>query len=209
MVEKPVIRFGMYEGVVITINKCSSLEEMPINYVSTNNGFKFGIMSALSTALKITGGLAKQLADKFNIQDINRDRKNQIISEGEVVSYSLEKDYLKKLYFLLLDAAPEQVEEREKKMLKDTIMKALLQMEEDGLTSAIIPGISCRHNKFPIRTAADMHFEAIEEFIEVYKPKNIDQISICLYQEDEIDGFLQSAELKFKKYSWTGYLISR
>ena len=209
MSENTLIKFGEYEGVIILIKKGSSLEEQPINYSSVTNSLKYGIMSAVNSALQITGGLVKQLARKFKIIDIKRDNKSQLLREGEVLNYSLEQDYLKQLYFLLLDVAPGQVEEREKKILKETIMKALNKMEEDGLTSAVIPGISCRHNRFPIKTAADMHFEAIEEFIEVTKPKNLKLITICLFQQDEIDGFIQSSDLKFKKYSCSGYSSSR
>lgn len=207
--ELEVLGVGEYEGVIIMLKKGSSLSEIPINYQSEKRTLEFGLMSSINSKCLISGGLSGQIGKMFGKDRISQELLKQHRRQGDVVPYTTNSQFLKKIYFLVLDSSSQNVGDFEKDLLKNTIKKALNEMENDKLDSAVIPGISCQNNRYPINIAADLHFEAIEEFIEETMPRNLNLISICLYDQDEVDAFLVSAHVKLKKYSFHSILVPR
>ena len=200
--EHPVILSGEYKGVIILLKKGNALEELPINYEADHSNLFYGIFAAISSALKIGGGFVQAIANKFNAESsINKALAKKKYILGDVI-YCPHRD--NNFFLLVLDSASQNLEAAEKNLLKATIIKGLDEAESQGLSSVIIPGISCKNNAFPIKVAANIHFEAIEDFIDERelrgKSKNIDLISVCLYQDDEANAFTESAKHKFKKY---------
>lgn len=198
----PLRALGEYKDSFILIKKGSSLDEFPINYTDQDPNGKFCLFSAIDSRMRIgglTGEICKLYVEGVFISSISGKR----YKVGDIIPLqpSIQDNPLRQFTLLVFNRSGKDVDDSEKILLKNTIIKALENANTQGMQAVVIPGICCKTNSFPLAEAADVHFEAVEDFIENNDNRVLRLFVFCLVQDDELNAFLNTASYKFKKYS--------
>ncbi|OMJ67850.1 hypothetical protein SteCoe_34885 [Stentor coeruleus] len=193
---------GEYKDSYILVKKGSSLDEYPINYTLRDPNGKFSLFSAIDSKMRI-GGLTGEICNIYGENAFLQSLRKKRCNLGDIIPLlpSNQDNPLRHYTLLVLNRSGKDVDDHEKIFLKNTIIKALEDANRQGMQAVVIPGICCKTNSFPLSEAADLHFEAVEEFIENNDNRVLRLFVFCLYQDDEIGAFLSTASYKFKKYT--------
>ena len=102
--------------------------------------------------------------------------------------------------FVVLDEL-ENANEDDRIEMIEYIKKGFDYAEENNFDGIVLPGHEIIYKLFSMETAANMHFDAIQMFLDSRVTNNIKIICVCIENEEDFKFFAKSAYEKFQKYS--------
>lgn len=200
-----LLAFGEYLNTKIFIKKGNCLKELPFTYEDTFSLpvlNKFLLYSSVSPTLDLSEGLAAmvlQLEDT-NLKETIEDRGTKRPKIGELIYINTFLTHWDSVILLVLDELTD-VTDDDRQDLTEYMKNGLDLAEEKGVASVVMPGHPVIFKMFPLQDATDIHFEAIEMFLESRKSTNINSIYLCIDLPLHLQSYLSTASTKFLKYS--------
>ncbi|OMJ81037.1 hypothetical protein SteCoe_18600 [Stentor coeruleus] len=200
--ENLIIALGEYKDSVILIKSGSPLDELPINFAKSEPSGKFALLSSINTHMTI-GGLTEEISLIHGQNVIHEHLNKKHYNPGDVIYIPAKnkENPLRHIILLVLDPSLELSNHQERNVFKENIIKALEEAERHGMEAVVLPGIGCGNSSMSLQHSADVHFEAIEEFVTRYESRgSLKLFSICLRQSVESEVFRDVWRIRSKKY---------